>query len=64
MNSVSNVTLNAKSIETMNNLLKNVTQKNMDLMNKMLKYNTEQKVQNTQNTMREFGIGTILDMYG
>jgi len=64
MNSVSNVTLNAKSIETMNNLLKNVTQKNMDLMNKMLKYNTEQKVQNTQNTMKEFGIGTILDMYG
>ncbi len=64
MNGVGNVTLNARSIEIMNNLLKNVTEKNMDFMNKMLRYDTEQKVQATQNSMKEFGIGTILDMYG
>ncbi len=64
MNGVGNVTLNARSIEIMNNLLKNVTEKNMDFMNKMLKYDTEQKVQAAQNSMKEFGIGTILDMYG
>ena len=64
MNGVGNVTLNARSIEMMNDLLKNVTEKNMDFMNKMVKYGTEQKVQAMQNNMKEFGIGTILDMYG
>ena len=63
MNGISSTTLNAKSIETMSQLLKTVTNQDMNFMNKLVKYNVEQQVGKTQNSMKEFGIGTILDMY-
>ena len=63
MNGISSATLNAKSIETMSQLLKTVTNQDMNFMNKMVKYNVEQQVGKNQNSMKEFGIGTILDMY-